>query len=153
MTPPPIRATSRGAVTSEVYLRFSAALSRPKPPSGLRDRQARGDQFRDLNRIEGGTLAQVVVRDEHRKPVTLVSAPVAKGAAAKARASTGRVAGGRHVHMLPAVSRAQKLGRSFGAEGLFDLRVDRERVPCADLDAHAGAAHEKVGQFEDLAAL
>jgi hypothetical protein len=118
-----------------------------------RGAQAGPDQLCDLHRVEGGTLAQVVVADEEDEALAGRRRLVGADATHVARVVAGRLQRRGHLFEDDAGGGCQDLARTLGSDVLCELCVDRQRVAGEDRHAHTGARDQEVRQLEDLAAL
>ena len=112
-----------------------------------------GQQLGDLNGVQRRAFSQVVARDEQRQSAAVRHAGVLADAADERVVDTGGGQRRRHVDQLHARRRRQQLARPLDRQRPGELGVDRQRVPGVHRHPHAGAAHQQVGDAEDLAAL
>src|SRR5690606_24665733 len=96
---------------------------------------------------------QVVVADEQRQTAPTGHTLVLPDAAHKARILAGGLQRRRNVLELHARSIRQQFAGTLGGDRLRELGVDRQRVAREHRNSHAGAAHKKLRDFENLAAL
>src|SRR5690606_31306487 len=121
ITPPPIRTTSTGSDTPSI-LRRRSGYTRARGPE-LRRRgtsdageQLRGRELGELHGVEGGALAQVVVRDEQRQALAVGDRLILTDAAHEARILTGRLERVRHLRELHPGRLGEQLARALGRD-------------------------------------